>query len=140
MMITFHCSPNLITLTNRSSQQQRRPLTKKKQNMHVRESCSGVMYPIVASIEMRPCLSSVWRRRLKFSTLPSAVNLSNQDYTVQFHRHSTSNSEIRLCKQYDVQKTQRGPRIRQDLAHQVHSQTHEEAKRCSWPSHPKRCL
>ena len=34
---------------------------------------SGVMYPIVASMEIRPCLSSVWRRRLKFSTLPSAV-------------------------------------------------------------------
>ena len=37
-------------------------------------SCSGVIYPIVASMEIRPCFSSVWRRRLKFSTLPSAVN------------------------------------------------------------------
>ena len=36
-------------------------------------SCSGVMYPIVASMEIRPCFSSVWRRRWKFSTLPSAV-------------------------------------------------------------------
>eukprot|EP00438_Fugacium_kawagutii_P012246 Skav216862 [mRNA] locus=scaffold1042:212566:215812:+ [translate_table: standard] len=35
---------------------------------------SGVIYPMVASIEMRPCLSSVCLRRLKFSTLPSAVN------------------------------------------------------------------
>ena len=26
-------------------------------------------------MEIRPCFSSVWRRRLKFSTLPSAVNL-----------------------------------------------------------------
>ena len=34
MMITFHCSLNLITLTNRSSQQQRRPLTKKKKAKH----------------------------------------------------------------------------------------------------------
>ena len=34
---------------------------------------SGVIYPIVANIEILPCLSSVWRRRLKFSTLPSAV-------------------------------------------------------------------
>ena len=32
---------------------------------------SGVMYPMVASMEMRPCLISVARRRLKFSTLPS---------------------------------------------------------------------
>jgi len=35
---------------------------------------SGVMYPMVASIDTRPCFSSVWRRRAKFSTLPSAVN------------------------------------------------------------------
>ena len=34
---------------------------------------AGVMYPIVANIEMRPCLISVARRRLKSSTLPSAV-------------------------------------------------------------------
>ena len=32
---------------------------------------SGVMYPMVASIEIRPCLISVARRRLKSSTLPS---------------------------------------------------------------------
>ena len=34
---------------------------------------AGVMYPMVANIEMRPCLISVARRRLKSSTLPSAV-------------------------------------------------------------------
>eukprot|EP00438_Fugacium_kawagutii_P017362 Skav201542 [mRNA] locus=scaffold1616:137606:138181:- [translate_table: standard] len=39
---------------------------------------SGVMYPIVASIEIRPCFSSVCLRRLKFSTLPSAVNPSQK--------------------------------------------------------------
>ena len=50
-----------------------------RKEMNLRTSCSGVIYPIVASIEMRPCLSSVWRRRLKFSTLPSAVNLNKQD-------------------------------------------------------------
>jgi len=35
---------------------------------------SGVMYPMVANIDTRPCFSSVWRRRAKFSVLPSAVN------------------------------------------------------------------
>merc|ERR1719240_2354095 len=34
---------------------------------------SGVIYPIVASMDTRPCFSSVWRRRAKFSALPSAV-------------------------------------------------------------------
>merc|ERR1740129_66007 len=35
---------------------------------------SGVMYPMHASIEMRPCLISDARRRLKFSSEPSRVN------------------------------------------------------------------
>ena len=35
---------------------------------------SGVMYPMIVSIEMRPCVSSVRRRRSKLSTPPSAMS------------------------------------------------------------------
>ena len=115
-------------------------------------SCSGVMYPMVANIAMRPCFSSVWRRRLKFSTLPSAVNpaasvppspvdlrlqqaMTNDAYAksnATRRHHSAANKLNALVL--------RDPRIQPGLELRARSRTRAAARRCSWPSHPRRCL
>ena len=55
------------------------PQNKTRPNLkHISEKTDSVNPS--TSMEIRPCFSSVWRRRLKFSTLPSAVNLDgNKD-------------------------------------------------------------
>ena len=66
------------------------------------------MYPMVANIEMRPCLISVARRRLKSSTLPLGG------------------------------KSGRIPETHGAPARRVHSRMRAKEMLCSWPSLPRR--
>ena len=111
------------------------------------------------SMEIRPCFSSVWRRRLKFSTLPSAVNLDgnkdgdNPSFRFRFPRFfSTSSinqhvaqlswelmrleppSQILSCYINDGQDTLRDPRNRPDPERPARSQRPSMERPCSWPN------
>ena len=116
-------------------------------------------------MEIRPCFSSVWRRRLKFSTLPSAVNLDgnkdgdNPSFRFRFPRFfSTSSinqhveqlswelmrleppSQILSCYINDGQDTLRDPRNRPDPERPARSQRPSMERPCSWPNPEKKRL
>ena len=112
-------------------------------------------------MEIRPCFSSVWRRRLKFSTLPSAVNLDgNKDVdnpsfrvvllvlfnlvlsSINQHVAQLSWELMRLqppsqvLSSYinDGQDTLRDPRNRPDPERPARSRRPSMERPCSWPS------
>ena len=134
------------------------PPNKPRPNLkHISEKTDSVNPS--TSMEIRPCFSSVWRRRLKFSTLPSAVNLDgNKDgdiFFVAFSRFVSTwfssinlhvaqlswelmctepHSQVLSCYIKDGQDTLRDPRNRPDPERPAHSRRPSMERPCSWPS------
>ena len=92
-----------------------------------------------SNMQMRPCLNSTDRRRLKEYRLPSEErpNGSQKPKGACWRSRNANMRTWQFAAQqcYLIQhyKSEGQP------AHPAHSQRHAREKQCSWPSHPKHC-